>query len=189
MFVQEWSMFRQLLVQVRRVVQVSWQWLEEKIKVWSKPNTVSLAVDALADLSRSKGELVVENALLRQQLMVLQRRVKRPKFTAGDRWLLVLLASRLRHWQHALLIIQPDTRLRWHRELFTWLWRRKSHPRLGCKQLADSTVVLIKQMLRENRLWGAERVRGELLKLGIRVSKRKEEMIHKSYSACRRKIF
>src|SRR5690349_5229705 len=117
MLVQGWSMFSQLFVQVRRAVQVSLPWLEEKIKTWSKPNTVSLAVGTLADLSRSKAELIAENALLRQQLIVLQRRVKRPKFTAGDRWLLVLLASRVRHWQHALLIIQPDTLLRWHREL------------------------------------------------------------------------
>lgn len=69
---------------------------------------------------------VAENALLRQQLMVLQRSVKRPKLTAGDRWLLVLLASRVRRWNQALVIIQPDTLRRWHRDLFTWLWRRKS---------------------------------------------------------------
>ncbi|HVO72140.1 MAG TPA: integrase core domain-containing protein [Aggregatilineaceae bacterium] len=123
-------------------------------------------------MTRTKPELISENALLRQQLIVLQRHVKRPKLTTGDRWLVVLLASRLRQWQQALLIIQPDTVLRWHRDLFTGFWRRKSRATSSRKQILDSTVALIKQMLRENRLWGAERVRGELLKLGLRVSKR-----------------
>jgi transposase InsO family protein len=85
---------------------------------------------------------------------------------------MVLLARQVRSWKQALLIVQPDTLLRWHRDLFRWVWHRKSHAKPGRQQIADSTVDLIKQMVRENRLWGAERIRGELLKLGIRVSKR-----------------
>lgn len=119
-------MFSQIIAQVRRGVESGLQFVQQKISAWTKPNTVTVAVGALADLTRTKPELNAENALLRQQLMVLQRSVKRPKLTAGDRWLLVLLASRVRRWNQALVIIQPDTLRRWHRDLFTWLWRRKS---------------------------------------------------------------
>jgi len=61
---------------------------------------------------------VLEDALLRQQLVVLQRQTKRPALTWRDRALFVLLASKLRSWKEALMIVQPDTLLRWHRELF-----------------------------------------------------------------------
>jgi hypothetical protein len=124
------------------------------------------------DLTRSKPELVLENMLLRQQLIVLKRQVKRPTLSWRDRSLFVLLASKLPSWKQALVIVQPDTVLRWHRDLFRWVWRRKSRSRRpGRPPLADEVVALIKQMAKENRTWGAERIRGELLKLGLRVSK------------------
>jgi putative transposase len=87
--------------------------------------------------------------------------------------LLVALASRLRAWKQALLIVQPDTLLRWHRDLYRWLWKRKSRStkKPGRKSLRKGLVDLIQQMARENRTWGAERIRGELLKLGIHVAK------------------
>ncbi len=68
--------------------------------------------------------------------------------------------------------MQPDTLLRWHRELFRIYWRRKSKNNHHKPHIAPETIALIKQMAQENRLWGAERIRGELLKLGIKVSKR-----------------
>ena len=125
------------------------------------------------DLARSKSELVLENALLRQQLIVLQRQGKCPSLTWRDRVLFVLLASKLPSWRAALLIVQPDTLLRWHRDLFRRVWRRKSkHEGKGGRQpLAEDIVILIKDMAQENRTWGAERIRGELLKLGITVAK------------------
>jgi putative transposase len=147
--------------------------------IWRKPAGNSLAAGAVTgavlDLCRSKQQLALENALLRQQLIVLRRQVNRPRLTNADRALLVLIASRLRTWKSSLLIIQPDTLLRWHREGFRLLWKRKSRtnsrePKKS-KQPAE-TIELIKQMARENRLWGAERIRGELLKLNIRVCKR-----------------
>jgi hypothetical protein len=132
-----------------------------------------LVINAALDLTRSKSELVLENALLRQQLIVLQRQTKRPKLTWRDRSLIVLLSSKLRAWKDALIIVQPDTVLRWHRELFNRFWQRKSQPRQkqGRPPLADHLVALIKRMVKENLTWGAERIRGELLKLGIKVSK------------------
>ncbi|MFZ1043807.1 MAG: helix-turn-helix domain-containing protein [Anaerolineales bacterium] len=66
-------------------------------------------------------------------------------------------------------IVQPDTLLRWHRELFRVYWRRKSQ---GQPKISAETIVLIRKMAKENPLWGAERIRGELLKLGMEVSKR-----------------
>jgi putative transposase len=71
------------------------------------------------------------------------------------------------------MIVQPETLLRWHRDLFRWVWRRKSRPKLrrGKPPLTDDLVAVIKKMAKENRSWGAERIRGELLKLGVRVSK------------------
>lgn len=59
--------------------------VKESLKTWTKPATVTLAVGAIQDLTRAKSDLVVENAILRQQLIVLKRSVKRPKFTTGDR--------------------------------------------------------------------------------------------------------
>jgi putative transposase len=127
----------------------------------------------LADLARSKPALVAENALLRHQLAILRRSVKRPRCTRADRTLLVLLASRVPAWRSALLIVQPDTVLRWHRDLFRWHWRRKSRAAAPAHRppLAPETAALIRRMATDNPLWGAERIRGELRKLGIRVAK------------------
>jgi transposase InsO family protein len=130
-------------------------------------------VDTLADLPRSKGELVAENALLRQQLLVLRRSVKRVHCTPTDRTVLVLLASRVRAWRQALLIVQPETLLRWHRQGFRlfWCWKSRATTPTVRPKVSQETIGLIKEMAAANRLWGAERIRGELLKLGIKVAK------------------
>jgi len=78
------------------------------------------------DLTRTKSELLLENMLLRQQVIGPKRQAKRPTLTWRDRTLFVLLASRLRTWKQALVIVQLETVLRWHRDLFRWVWRRKS---------------------------------------------------------------
>ncbi len=138
------------------------------------PANNSLLTGAASDLVRSKSELLLENALLRQQLVVLQRQVQRPQLTNTDRTIMVLLASKLRTWKRTLLIVKPDTLLRWHRAGFQLFWKAKSHAtsRSRKPKLAVETIDLIKQLARDNRLWGAERIRGELLKLDIRVAKR-----------------
>src|SRR5437588_4608607 len=136
------------------------------------PLGTSLPLATLTDLARSKSELIVENALLRQQLIVLRREVKRPSITRSDRVLLVLLARLVRTWKQALFIVQPETLLRWHRELFRLYWKRKSKASSHGPKVAAETIALIREMAKDNRLWGAERIRGELLKLGLRVCKR-----------------
>jgi len=138
---------------------------------WTKPATRTPVRGAIANIAMSKAALVAENAFLRQQLIVLQRQVKHPAFTPRDRVLLVLLARLVRGWRATLLIVQPDTLLRWHRQGYR-VWRVRSATALKRPQVSAETVALIKQMAEENRLWGAERIRGELLKLGIRVDKR-----------------
>jgi putative transposase len=146
--------------------------LQECVSRWIKPPATSLLLGTLADLTREKSELIAENALLRQQLIILRRQVKRPVCRKTDRFLLVLLARMVRTWKQALFLVQPEALLRWHRELFRMFWKRKSKAHARKLRLAPETISLIKEMAANNRLWGAERIRGELLKLDIRVSKR-----------------
>ena len=96
--------------------------LRARFLQWSKPLASSLTLQTLADLGRSKSELVAENALLRQQLIILKRQVKRPTCTKADRVLLVFLARMVQTWRQALFLVQPETLLRWHGELY-WLLR------------------------------------------------------------------
>jgi putative transposase len=144
-------------------------WLQRCIQYWTKPATPILISGFLSDLPRSRTDLLVENALLRQQLIVLNRQVKRPALINSDRFRLVFLSHCTRFWRQSIHIIQPDTLLRWHRELFRFYWGRKSQ---GKPKISSETIKLIHKLARENRLWGAKRIRGELLKLGIAVSKR-----------------
>ena len=148
------------------------QALSSRLTRWTKPLGTSLSFATLTDLGRSKSELIAENALLRQQLIILRRQVKRPTCTKTDRVLLVLFARLVLTWNQALLIVQPETLLRWHRELFRLYWKHKSKTRAHKPKVAAKPIDLIRQMAKDNRLWGAERIRGELLKLGLRVCKR-----------------
>ena len=86
--------------------------------------------------------------------------------------LLVLLAKMARNWKQALFIVQPETLLRWHRHGFKLYWKHKSSASSAKPKISAEIISLIKEMARDNRLWGAERIRSELLKLGIRVCKR-----------------
>src|SRR6478752_2997401 len=80
--------------------------LRQRLITATKPADEAVVAGALADLVRSRPALVAENAFLRQQLLVLRRSIKRPRCTPADRALLVLLATRLRAWRQALLIVQ-----------------------------------------------------------------------------------
>ena len=146
--------------------------LQDGFLRWTRPLKTSLLIGTLTDLTKRKSELVAENALLRQQLIILRRQCRRPVCTKSDRSLLVLLARATQSWMQALLIVQPETLLRWHRELFRVFWKHTSKGRSKKPRLSCETISLIKEMTAKNRLWGAERIRGELLNLDIRVSKR-----------------
>ena len=157
---------------VTKLTRLCHESLHHRFIVWTTPDTTSLLLGTLTDLARSKSELVAENAFLRQQLIILRRQVKRPACSRTDRMLLVLLARMVRTWKQALIIVQPETLLRWHRQGCKLLWKYKSRAISATPKIPAETVALIQEMARNNRLWGAERIRGELLKLGIRVCKR-----------------
>jgi putative transposase len=161
-----------ILTFMKRLTGVCLQSLHHRFVAWTTPDTTSLLLGTLTDLSRSKAQLVAENALLRQQLIILRRQVKRPACTKTDRMLLVLLARMVRTWKQALFIVQPETLLRWHRQGLRLFWKYKSRATTRTSKISAETVALIRQMARDNRLWGAERIRGELLKVGIHVCKR-----------------
>ncbi len=127
----------------------------------------------VTDLFRSRDELLAEKAMLRQQLIVAKRKVKQPAFRPLERCLIVALSSVVKSWQSARLLVKPDTVLRWHREGFRLLWKRKSKAtKKRMARISTETIELIRDMAARNNTWGAERIRGELLKLGISVAKR-----------------
>ncbi len=161
-----------ILTFITRLTRLCLRSLNHRFVAWTTPDTTSLMLGTLTDLARSKSELVAENALLRQQLIILRRQMKRPACTKTDRMLLVLLARMVHTWKQALVIIQPETLLRWHRQGFRLFWKYKSKAASLKPRISQETVSMIKEMARDNRLWGAERIRGELLKLGLHVSKR-----------------
>ena len=140
-----------ILSPLKRLMSTSVNRLRTRFVQWTTPLTSSLLLGTLADLIRSKPELIAENAILRQQLIILKRQVKRPACTKTDRVLLVLLARVIRTWKQALLLIQPETLLRWHRGLFRLFWKRRSKAASHQPKIAAETVVLIRQMAVKNR--------------------------------------
>ncbi len=111
----------------------------------------------------------VEIAVLRHQLDVLRRQVKRPAFHPADRALLALLSSALPRKRWSIFLVTPDTILQWHRRLVTRKWTQPRR-RGGRPTLAEHIVALILRLARENPRWGYRRIQGELKKLGIQVS-------------------
>src|SRR5207302_5408270 len=107
-----------LLPRLMAAARMAAQALRGRLRALTRPATAPLITGTLTDLVRSKPALIAENALLRQQLIIVRRSVTRPRCRPTDRMLLVLLASRLQTWRHSLLIVQPETLLRWHREMF-----------------------------------------------------------------------
>jgi putative transposase len=127
----------------------------------------------LADVARTPEELLAENASLRLQLIVSKRGSKKPRFRAWDRFLLVAISRMFSRWRDALVLVKPNTLLHWHRDGFRLLWKWRSRKKPPAPpRISPDVVDLIRRMATENRLWGAERIRGELLKLGIAVAKR-----------------
>ena len=171
-----------VLIALRHRITLYFHALSDGIMRWMKPRSTSLLLGTITDLAKGKSELLVENALLRQQLIILRRQVKRPACKKTDRFLMLLLAKILRTWKQTLLIVQPETLLRWHRELFRLFWKHKSKADSRQPKLSPETIALIKEMARNNRLWGAERIRGELPKLGIRVCLPHDPEIHEAHS-------
>ena len=132
---------------------------------------ISSFVRALISTFKARRELALENVALRQQLAVLRRSVKRPRLSKVDRVFWVLLRRIWTDWESVLVIVKPETVVRWHRCGFRRYWTWKSRRRRpGRPGVAPEIRELIRNMSRANPLWGAPRVHGELAKLGISIS-------------------
>jgi putative transposase len=135
---------------------------------------IRLAGRAIAAWFTSRADLIAENLCLRQQLIVLHRRTPRPSLRDGDRRFWILACRWIPQWRDSLLIVQPNTVLRWHHRGWTAYWRWRSRPRKrgGRPPLQRALRALIRRMSVENRLWEQRRIQAELARLGFPVSAR-----------------
>src|SRR6266849_3252599 len=129
---------------------------------------LKLFVHVLVSPFKAWARLEAEIVVLRHQLNVLRRRVpSKPKLSVVDRLLFVWIYRLFPSVLSAVSIIQPETIIRWHRAGFRLYWRWKSRSRSGRPKVPTEIRRLIREMSLANRLWGAPRIHGELLKLGI----------------------
>src|SRR5580700_8199041 len=147
-----------------------------------------LLTTLLASLASSSGRVLPSGSrtlALRHQIGVLRRSAgKRPKLTSGDRLLWICLSRLWRDWRSALAIVKPETVVAWHRAAFRlfWTWKvRRGQP--GRPVISLEIRDLIRKMCRENPSWGAPRIHGELLKLGIDIG---ESSVSKYMVRCRK---
>src|SRR5260370_38195021 len=130
-----------------------------------------LLLHVLVSPFKARAQLEAEIIVLRHQRNVLRRRVpSKPKLAIVDRLLLVWLHRLFPSVLNAITIVQPETIIRWHRTGFRLYWRWKSRSRGGRPKVPMEIRHLIREMSLANRLWGAPRIHGELLKLGIDVA-------------------
>ena len=123
---------------------------------------------------RSRRDLLLENLALRQQLAVLTQRHPQPRLTVPDRLFWLVLSRFWSGWKHALLVVQPETVVRWHRAGFKlyWTWLSRHRSRAGRKCVSRELRELIFSMVAENPTWGASRIHGELKMLSFDLSER-----------------
>jgi transposase InsO family protein len=135
-------------------------------------NLMLILLTALSTLFKTSTTLRFENLALRQQLGVLRRSSpKRLQLSASDRLFWVWLTRVWTDWRSVLMIVQPETVVAWHRKGFRLFWRWKiRHGKPGRAAVSRQVRDLIRTMSRANPLWGAPRIHGELLKLGIEIS-------------------
>ena len=132
---------------------------------------IRLLFALLATPFRSQLALEAENAALRQQIIVVRRKLRgRVKLSNADRLFFVWVYRLYPSIRRAMLIIRPDTLARWHRAGFRCYWRRKSRGQIGRAKVDHELRAIIRRMSGENAVWGAPRIHGELLKLGFEVA-------------------
>ena len=119
---------------------------------------------------KSRTQLQLEIVYLRKQLEILARSSTKPRFRPSDRFFFSTLTDVYSSWTETLLIVKPKTVIRWHRHSFRLYWRRKSKAVPGRPKIPQAQINLIRQMANDNPLWGAPRIHGEMLKLGIDIS-------------------
>ena len=122
-------------------------------------------------LVTNRANLAAENLALRQQLAILQHKSKRPRLRKRERIFWVWLSRFWKNWRSCLVIVQPDTVVRWHKQGFKLYWRWKSQPgNVGRPKIDAKIRRLIRQISRENPLWGTPRIQSELQLLGYEAS-------------------
>src|SRR6202051_2860673 len=136
--------------------------------------TIGLLVGSFLRLFRSRRRLLLENLVLRQQLATLKRRHRRARLDLVDNLFWVAVRRFWSGWKQALLVVTPETVVRWHRTGFRMYWRLISRVRaqVGRRRTPKQVRELIFQMVAENPTWGAPRIHGELLMLGFDLSER-----------------
>lgn len=125
---------------------------------------------SLAAGFHSRRHLVMENLALRHQLLMLNRTVKAPTLRKSDRPFWAALCAMWSRWTKVLVIVQPQTVVRWHQAGFRLFWRWKSRRRTGRTTTNRDLIELIRRMWQANPTWGSPRIRAELAKLGLQVS-------------------
>jgi len=130
-----------------------------------------LVLTFLGALFKSQRQLALENLALRQQVAMLRQSVKRPRTTPADKFFWIFFSRYVDGWRNLLHGLHPDTVVRWHRQGFRLYWRWKSRgPKRGRPAIDTALRKLIRDMQATNIGWGAPRIHGELLKLGVEVS-------------------
>jgi putative transposase len=130
-------------------------------------------VRALSLVLCGQQELVLENLALRQQLMAMKRADRCPRLQARDRLFWIALTRIWRNWRTAVVLVRPDTVVRWHRDWLRHRWTlRSTRGRTGRPPVGREIRALVREMATANPLWGAPRIHGELRTLGIEVSER-----------------
>src|SRR5215470_2573323 len=135
---------------------------------------IELLLSSLFRSLRSRSSLLLENLALRQQLVVLKRKHPRPRLALADRLFWVLARRFWSGWKQSLILVSPETVVRWHRAGFALYWKVISRVRrtVGRKRVSKELRDLIFRMVAENPMWGAPRIHGELLMLGFDLSER-----------------
>jgi len=130
---------------------------------------LQLLVSIMLAYLKSRHALVVENLLLRQQLSIALRVRPHPRIQWRDRLFWVMARRLCTDWRRHLVVVHPETVLRWHRQGWRLRWWWRSRRPTGQPRVPQEVRALIRRLSEENRLWGTERIRGELRKLGIAV--------------------
>ncbi len=122
---------------------------------------------------RKTSQLMLENIALRHQLSVLQRTTKRPRFRKRDKLFWIMVYRLFKEWKDSLVIVRPETVIKWHREGFRQFWKFKSKAtKTGRNRISSEIRKLVLKMANMNIYWGAPRIHGELMRLGIVISER-----------------
>jgi transposase InsO family protein len=137
-------------------------------------DTFGLLLGTILCLFRGRRSLLLENLVLRQQLVTLKRRRPKPRLAVFDKMFWVLARRFWCGWKQALIVVSPETVVRWHRSGFALYWRAISRARrvIGRKRISKEVRDLIFRMVAENPTWGAPRIHGELLMLAFDISER-----------------